>query len=82
MGGFIDRLNSKQELAELIRENRDVVSPEITSAADRLRRQHYGTAVYMRGLIEFTNYCKMIAITAAFVGETQCFGAIGLANRR
>lgn len=55
---------SKTELAEIIRTHqsacahRDAVSPEIISAADRLRRQHYGSAVYMRGLIEFTNYCK------------------------
>lgn len=26
--------------------------------ADRIRREHYGDAVYLRGLIEFTNYCK------------------------
>lgn len=25
--------------------------------ADRTRKQHYGNKVYMRGLIEFTNYC-------------------------
>ena len=27
-------------------------------AADRVRRANYGTDVYMRGLIEFTSYCK------------------------
>lgn len=27
-------------------------------AADKARRQNYGDAVYIRGLIEFTNYCK------------------------
>ncbi len=26
--------------------------------ADRIRRENYGTDVYIRGLIEFTNYCK------------------------
>ena len=26
--------------------------------ADRIRRQVYGDAVYLRGLIEFTNYCR------------------------
>lgn len=26
--------------------------------ADRIRREHYGEDVYIRGLIEFTNYCK------------------------
>ncbi len=28
------------------------------AAADAVRRAHYGDAVYLRGLIEFTNYCK------------------------
>ena len=26
--------------------------------ADRIRRENYGDAVYLRGLIEFTNYCR------------------------
>ena len=26
--------------------------------ADRIRREVYGDAVYLRGLIEFTNYCR------------------------
>ena len=34
------------------------IEPALFAAADRVRRQHYGTAVYLRGLIEFTNYCK------------------------
>ena len=28
------------------------------AAADSVRRRHYGDEVYLRGLIEFTNYCK------------------------
>lgn len=28
------------------------------SSADSIRRQNYGDEVYIRGLIEFTNYCK------------------------
>ena len=28
------------------------------SCADEVRKKHYGTDVYTRGLIEFTNYCK------------------------
>lgn len=31
---------------------------ELFGAADALRREFYGDAVYLRGLIEFTNYCK------------------------
>ena len=28
------------------------------AAARRVREQHYGKDVYLRGLIEFTNYCR------------------------
>ena len=31
---------------------------ELFSAADSVRRRHYGDEVYLRGLIEFANYCK------------------------
>ncbi len=31
---------------------------ELRAAADAVRREHYGTDVYIRGLIEFTNFCK------------------------
>ncbi|MCD8161209.1 MAG: [FeFe] hydrogenase H-cluster radical SAM maturase HydE [Clostridiales bacterium] len=31
---------------------------ELAQAADAQRRKWYGTDVYVRGLIEFTNYCK------------------------
>ena len=31
---------------------------ELFAEADRIRRDHYGDAVYLRGLIEFTNYCR------------------------
>lgn len=30
----------------------------LREAADRIRRERYGEDVYIRGLIEFTNYCK------------------------
>jgi len=31
---------------------------ELFKKADGVRREYYGTDVYIRGLIEFTNYCK------------------------
>lgn len=34
------------------------VRARLTEEALRLRKQYYGDAVYTRGLIEFTNYCK------------------------
>ncbi len=36
----------------------DTYDTELREAADEVRRIHYGTDVYIRGLIEFTNYCK------------------------
>lgn len=35
-----------------------------------LCRMHYGNAVYIRGLIEFTNYCKIIVTIAVYAEIT------------
>lgn len=56
---------------ELLAKNRDLPDAELSSlieaselndalfsAADKIRRGVYGDEVYIRGLIEFTNYCK------------------------
>lgn len=58
-------------LVEKLRENRDLSDMELkeliesdthdealTRAADEVRRERYGDAVYLRGLIEFSSYCK------------------------
>ncbi len=39
-------------------ENRDVIRDEAASLACNLRRRVYGDKIFIRGLIEFTNYCK------------------------
>lgn len=36
----------------------DSYDAELAEAADKIRREIYGDEVYIRGLIEFTNYCK------------------------
>ncbi len=36
----------------------DAYDAQLRAAADAVRREVYGDAVYVRGLIEFTNYCK------------------------
>lgn len=36
----------------------DVHDEELFARADAQRRKYYGTDVYIRGLIEFTNYCR------------------------
>ncbi len=36
----------------------DAMDGALFQAADRIRRERYGTEVFVRGLIEFTNYCR------------------------
>ena len=53
----MDIFNLKHaELLHLI--NTNEYDSELFKQADRIRKEHYGTDVYIRGLIEFTNYCK------------------------
>lgn len=49
---------TKKELTELIQLNTNGPSEEITNAAFAEREKYYGKKVFMRGLVEFTNYCK------------------------
>lgn len=46
---------SDVELADLITD--ETIDTELAAKADEVRRLVYGEAVYIRGLIEFTNYC-------------------------
>ena len=61
----------KNELPDLLHKNRNLTDDELktllstdqfdtrlASLADSVRREYYGIDVYLRGLIEFTNYCK------------------------
>lgn len=36
----------------------DKYDRELFKKADSVRKEYYGVDVYIRGLIEFTNYCK------------------------
>jgi biotin synthase len=49
---------SKQELIELIKKNKYAPSQSLLDNAYALRKQYFGDLIYIRGLIEFTNYCK------------------------
>ena len=59
------------KLVEKLKKNRDLSDSELRelieskehdealfTAADEVRRENYGDAVYLRGLIEFTSYCR------------------------
>lgn len=47
-----------QELKEWIDTPGQEITDALAAAADQVRREHYGDEGYVRGLIEFTNYCK------------------------
>lgn len=61
---LIDKLKTEQTLSRdewicLLRAHQDSVLAEYLFAQAReIRHMHYGHDVYIRGLIEFTNYCK------------------------
>ena len=49
---------SDRELKEIIEMPGEEIAIQLATAADRVRRENYGDEVYVRGLIEFTNFCK------------------------
>ena len=60
---LIDKLDkthclSKAEYAALIRARTPSLTEQIFEKARGRREQYYGRDVYVRGLIEFTNYCR------------------------
>ena len=61
---IIDKLSaehnaSREELLYLISNINEEETKYLVEKSDEVRRKYYGNKVYMRGLIEFTNYCKM-----------------------
>ena len=63
MQGFLNRLLedksvSKNELSFFIEHYTEKDSMALFSYAREARNQYYGKKIYLRGLIEFTNYCK------------------------
>ncbi len=61
MKNLVEELTNKQNLNDndlkYLLET-DIYDEELYKAADTVRRENYGDSVYIRGLIEFTNYCK------------------------
>ncbi len=54
----IDQTLSKNEWISLINGHTSELAEYLFSQAREVRHEHYGHDVYIRGLIEFTNYCK------------------------
>ena len=55
---------------------------ELKAKADAVRRRIFGDKVYIRGLIEFTNYCKNDCFIAEYVTETTNHTGIVSAKNR
>ena len=60
---LIDRLEANRDLPDgellaLITMNDPEAEQYLARRAEAVRRRHYGDRVFIRGLIEFTNYCK------------------------
>ncbi len=60
---IIDRLKNgksvhREELRMLLETEDNEILEYLRQCADDVRRKIYGNAIYIRGLIEFTNYCK------------------------
>ena len=53
-----EKILEKEEFAEIIRGHTPENDEYLFSKAREIREKVYGKAVYMRGLVEFTNYCK------------------------
>ena len=63
MKKLIDKLRleqqlSKEEWQRLIENRTPELAEYLFEQARQVREEHYGKDVYIRGLIEFTNYCK------------------------
>lgn len=60
---LIDRLEqnqvlNKEDFIRLIENHTPDTDEYLFQKADRLRQENYGNEIYIRGLIELTNYCK------------------------
>lgn len=54
---YRDKTLTKSEFVELINSG-DSVRKQLGALAEKLRKENYGDNIYIRGLIEFTNFCK------------------------
>lgn len=61
---------SEEELLYLL-EHRQEVAPFVQEQAQKLCQEVFGKEIYIRGLLEISNICKMIAITAVSAKATK-----------
>ena len=59
MGQLLERKNlTDHEIRSILESSNEEGDQELFTRADQVRRQYYGTDVYIRGLIEVSNICK------------------------
>ena len=49
---------TREEIISLLENRTPEIQSFLAEKASAVARSHYGNKVYVRGLIEFTNYCK------------------------
>lgn len=79
----IDKLSENHFLAEdeylsLITCNDDSALEYLRQSAESVRKSVYGNKVYIRGLIEFTNYCKNDCLYCGIRRSNRCAGRFRL----
>lgn len=52
------KLLTKEEFVVLLNHNSKALRDELTKYATQAKQQHFHNYIYIRGLIEFSNYCK------------------------
>lgn len=67
---YRDRILTKPEFAELINSGEEV-REELRALAEKIRIENYGYDIYIRGLIEFTNYCKQNCLYCGIRGGNK-----------
>ena len=77
MKALIDKLEREHILSHAeftaLLEHRDAeLSVYLFAKAEAVRQRHYGTDVYVRGLIEFTNYCKNDCLYCGIRRSNRC----------
>lgn len=63
---------SKKELTYLLKNLDDENKEYMFNKSNELRIKNYGKKVYLRGLIEFTNYCKMHCTYCGIRSDNKC----------
>ncbi len=53
-----EQVLTREEFASLLDARDEALLQELQEQAVQVRQQHFGNQVYIRGLIEFTNYCR------------------------